>query len=155
MSLLSGLRARKTSRKVAKGIEQRGEADARLRRISAEQLLGQIRASTASRGFRLSSQTHIDLEREAAFLEGSDIDRIKFRAEVEAHQARVEGDAALAQSISATFSQAFAAVSLGFSAQAAFAAQGALSSTQVTSVGPRLGSSGRTTPSLNFLDIAN
>ncbi len=157
MSLLSGIRARNASRKIAKGIEQRGEADARLRRIRAEQLLGQIRAATASRGFRLTSQTHIDLEREAAFLEGSDIDRIKYRAEVEAGQARLEGDAALAQSISSTFSSLFSAAQLGFSATAAFKAHAA---TQVTSlrpsVGPTLGTfGGRTSPGVNFLDLAD
>lgn len=129
MSILTGLRANKNAKRVARGIEERGEADARLRRIRAERLLGQIRDSASKRGFRLRSQTAQDLEREAATLEGMDIDRITFRAAVESHQARLEGQAAIAQGVSQTFSQAVGAIQLGFAANRFFNTEAALGKT--------------------------
>ena len=113
MSVFAGIQANKNAKKVAKGIEARGEADARLRRIRAEQLLGQIRDSSVKRGFRSTSVSTEDNERQAAILEGADIDRIKFRAQVEAHAARLQGHQALVQSIGSTVNMVMSSVQMG------------------------------------------
>lgn len=113
MSVFAGIKANKNAKKVAKGIEARGEADARLRRIRAEQLLGQIRDSSVKRGFRSTSVSTEDNERQAAILEGADIDRIKFRAQVEAHAARLQGHQALVQSIGSTVNMVMSSVQMG------------------------------------------
>ncbi len=113
MSVFAGIKANKNAKKVARGIIERGEADARLRRIRAEQLFGQIRDSSVKRGFRSTSVSTEDNERQAALLEGADIDRIKFRAEVEAHAAKMQGHAALVQSIGSTVGMVMSSIQFG------------------------------------------
>ncbi len=113
MSVFAGIKANKNAKKVARGIIERGEDDARLRRIRAEQLLGQIRDSSVKRGFRSTSVSTEDNERQAAILEGADIDRIKYRAAVEAHAARMQGHQALVQSIGSTVNMVMSSVQLG------------------------------------------
>lgn len=136
MSVFSGIQANKNAKKVARGIEQRGEADARLRRIRADQLLGQIRDSTVKRGFRSTSATSDDNERQAAILEGSDIDRIKFRASVEAHAARMQGYQALVSSIGQTVGMVMSSVQLGMSVGSYMNSQSALNKTGANVLSP-------------------
>ncbi len=116
MAFLAGIQANRNSKRIARGIRERGQADMRLRRLASDRLRAKIRQSAVSRDVKSTSQTTIDLERQAAILEGMDIDRIKFRAELEAHQVRLQGKAALANSISQTVGQVTSLVSLGATA---------------------------------------
>ncbi|MCS5585085.1 MAG: hypothetical protein NZ777_16440 [Pseudomonadales bacterium] len=134
MSVFAGIKANKNAKRIARGIEQRGEADARLRQIRAEQLLGQIRDSTVKRGFRSTSATSEDNERQAALLEGADIDRIKFRAAVEAHAARMQGYQALVSSIGDTVSMVMSSVQLGLSVGSYMDSKTALNKTQGSNI---------------------
>jgi len=113
MSIIQGIRANRQAKKIAGGIERRGEQDAQLRRFQAEELFAAIRQRAPDSGVDASSQTALDLEKQAAHFEDIDIGRIRFKAAVEAHQARLEGQAQLATSIGDTVGLVMNSVNLG------------------------------------------
>ncbi len=113
MSIIQGIRANKQSKQIARGIERGGEQDAQLRRFQAEELFAAIRQRAPDSGVDASSQTALDLEKQGAHFEDIDIGRIRFKAAVEAHQARIQGQAQLAQSIGDTVGLVMNSVNLG------------------------------------------
>lgn len=116
MSIIQGIQANKNAKKVAGSIERRGEQDAQLRRVQAEELFAAIRMRAPMSGVDSTSQTALDLEKQAAHFEDVDIGRIRLKAAVEAYNTRIQGQAQLAASVQSTVNLALSSVQLGLMA---------------------------------------
>ncbi|TFH50784.1 MAG: hypothetical protein E4H01_01470 [Lysobacterales bacterium] len=96
-SLVEGVRNFNLSKESVQRQEDIGEQEARLRAIQARRLLGQVRPTTAGRGFVVGDQASSSTlnAHEIRYLESLDVARARFRFQSLADQVRRQGQADL------------------------------------------------------------